>query len=147
MKLNRNTWHYRWYAYWLANGRGTAPAYQENLCHYMQVLFFWAPATWIDQHTSWDWGVVFPVVFLGGAALYLLGFGVYLLVLVAMAHLTAFLAGIGTFAGSMASIGLLVLIVRTLQGKHLEIPGTIKLVGSYAIAKKRRICPFIEFEG
>lgn len=147
MVISTNSWHYRWYTYWLAQGRGISERYQENLCHYVRVLLFWAPMTWLDQHTSWDWGklsqrtlsVFLVFALLGTVSLYV--------VVAAVTQTTKFLMAIGSLGGLLAVIGLLILSVKTMQGKRLEVPGTVKLAVGYAVAKKRRICPFLTFGG
>lgn len=146
MTIDTKSWHYRWYTYWLREGRGTKPGYRENLCHYVRVLLFWAPATWIDQHTVWDWKIWTGRVLVVGIALYLVGAIALGLILVAVTQTTKFLLGIGSFTALLACIGLLILSIRTMQGRTLEVPGTVKLAGGYVMAKKRRICPFITFE-
>ena len=146
MTIKTESWHYKWYADWLANGGGNAPSYKENLCHYVRVLLFWAPATWIDQHTFWDWGKLTERAFFGAGVLYFVAVFGFLLVLAAVTQTTKFLMAIGSLGGLLGSIGLLILFVRTMRGKRLEVPGTVKLAASYAVAKKRRICPFIEFD-
>lgn len=146
MTIKTDSWHYKWYAYWLTYGRGNKIEFRENLCHYVRVLLFWAPMTWIDRHTAWDWGVWTPRFVLGVIALIYVGLFGLLLVMSAITQTTKFLMGIGSFGGLVSCIGLLVLLVKTMRGKRLEIPGTIKLAGGYVVARKRRICPFIEFD-
>ena len=146
MTIKTDSWHYKWYAYWLTHGRGNTPAYKENFCHYVRVLMFWAPITWIDQHTFWDWEKLTMRTMIGVFAVSMLGWIGLMVTVAAMTQTTKFLMAIGSLGGLLGIIGCLILLVKTMRGKKLEIPGTVKLVGSYAIAKKRRICPFIDFE-
>lgn len=147
MIIDIHSWHYRWYAYWLKEGRGTTPSYQENLCHYVRVLLFWAPVTWIDQHTTWDWGKLSERATLALLFLFIVGACGYALIVAAVTQTTKFLLGVGSFGALVGCLGLVVLSVKTLQGKQLEVPGTVKLAGAYVLAKKRRVCPFITFGG
>lgn len=147
MIINTNSWHFRWYAYWLGTGRGVQPGYRENLCHYVRVLLFWAPMTWLDQHTSWNWGKLAERITLGGLVLTILALIGYGVVTAAITQPTKSLMAIGSLGGLLVVTGLVVLGVKTRRGKPLEVPGTLKLVGGYVVAKKRRVCPFLTFEG
>jgi putative Mn2+ efflux pump MntP len=46
--MRHNSWHARWYRYWLSQGGKPAP-YKENLCHYWRVLLMWAPLKWLTS--------------------------------------------------------------------------------------------------
>ena len=46
MSIDTSTWHYRVYAWWAWRVSYTG---QENLCHYMRVILFWSPATWLTH--------------------------------------------------------------------------------------------------
>lgn len=54
LNIEQTSWHSRWYHYWLSLG-GNAPG-TENLCHYVRVLVFWAPAAWFFR------GRIFKVI-------------------------------------------------------------------------------------
>ena len=146
MAIRTDSWHYRWYMYWLAHGRGVVPGYQENLCHYIRVLLFWAPGTWIDQHSYWDWEKLSKRVALSVLGLYILS-GVALLVATsAVTQTTRFLMATGSLIGLLTCIGMMIATVRTVRTRQIGIPGTVKLGARYVVAKKRRICPFLTFE-
>jgi hypothetical protein len=152
MVIDITSWHYRWYAYWLREGRGIVPGYRENLCHYVQVLLFWAPATWLDQHTPLGripvGGIYtgFLLVATAGGILYMLGWLIYFFVTDPMRGLLYLGIGVGVLVGMLLFAVILVIGGSILiDGKRPAIPGTVKLVGAYVMAKKRRVCPFLTF--
>lgn len=146
--VKKKTWHYKWYQYWLNNGRGIPEKYRENLCHYVRVLLFWAPVTWIDNHTNWDWGKVGAV----GAILFIAGLILWGLTVLTINFPIEMSLAAGSFIALLLFLLMLVVAWRGAQGKDLGIERTIfeaidttKLVWNYAVAKKRKICPYIEF--
>lgn len=142
LDVERTSWHFRWYSYWLQTGRANSLGYRENLCHYVRVLVFWAPITWIDQHTVWDWGkLVLALMLLYGA-----GWIGLLIVLAILAKLWLVLLSVSVFLGVVLSGSLAVLSAKALHRKRPSIPGTVKLGAAYVMAKKHRICPFITFD-
>lgn len=74
--MRHNSWHARWYRYWLVLG-GTPAAHKENFCRYVRVLLVWAPLRWffkgrIGRHVPpWAVGLTTGVLAFIGVALYL----------------------------------------------------------------------------
>lgn len=147
MTIKTDSWHYRWYLYWLDHGRGNKPGYKENLCHYMRVLVFWAPLTWLfgnaGLRTIGKWLLnIYLVVWLAGMAAGLVYLAIY-------APMTLFWVGVGMGSVVLAAIligAVWVFLEDRFAGKRIEVPGTLKLAAGYVMAKKRRICPFLDFE-
>lgn len=154
MTIKTDSWHYRWYAYWLERGRGNKPHYQENLCHYVRVLLFWAPMTWLDQ--TYDAAArskrvgVALVLLIGAAYVGLIGL---LLTLLGIDYPVQFLMALGSLAGLIVTLAMLYYLGRFILTHRLPrpptfgIPTTTRLIAACAVAKKHRICPFITFEG
>lgn len=151
MKIKSGTWHARVYQWWLRHGRGNEPGYRENLCHYVRVLLFWAPMTWIDRLTDvGTWGPrTVAVLYLSMIALMAIG---VLIVVPAITQTTRFLMAMGSLAGLITTLGILYGIGKFAMTHRLPriptlgIPTTSRLIYEYGKAKKHRICPFIEFE-
>lgn len=148
MVIKANTWHARVYQWWLRHGKGNTPGYKENLCHYVQVLLFLAPLAWIGEHSPTTW---LKRARVGITALCVLaGFGWFGWWIVYLAITNPILLAIiaGSVVGGVVIVALLMILgIVLITDRELEVPGTIKLVGGYIGARKRRICPFIEFEG
>lgn len=148
MIINKEAWHYRWYSYWLTHGRGNRSRYRENLCHYVRVLLFWAPATWLDQ--TWNLAAKAKRVGLGLFLLYVFGISGFALALTAINHPYQLLLAVGSLVGLLATTGLCYLYVRLggLQAtlRLVDVPGMGYITVGYILAKKRRICPFLTFE-
>ena len=142
MIMKKETWHYRWYQYWITNGAGNSPTYRENLCHYVRVIVFWAPMTWIDQHTVINWDLV-AKVFL---ATVVVGYAI------AVISVLSYNFPNQMILTGLSLVALIVFILTSIsflrwrQGKNFGISSTTSLAWSYAVAKKRRICPYLEFE-
>ena len=147
MTINMGSWHYRWYAYWLVASGGNKPNYKENLCHYMRVLVFWAPLCWLGSHTPTS---VFKQI-LSTICLLYIGGVVFIGIPAAIVLLAIFepwalaILGVLILGALAATLLLMFLYVTFIEGHPVEVPGTVKLVGSYVMAKKRRICPFLDF--
>lgn len=170
MIIDKTTWHYRIWEYWMRLSQTYKSNYQENLCHYVRVLLFWAPLLWLGvQIRRWErfWvrlshalgclGTV--LVFAAFGLLVLIGIGLLLfslggLVFVLITDPLTFLLAMGILAGVIFGcaftlliiLGGTTLIINVLRDrKPPKIPGTIKLGAAYVVARKRRICPFITF--
>lgn len=145
MNIRTSTWHYRWYRYWSEYGRGNRGR-QENLCHYVRVLLFWAPMTWIDQHTFWNWEKLGQKVFIGIMVLYLgsiVTFGIVLLMIYWWIHV---LMALGSLIALIAILVGLWYIIAFLTTRKYSVPDTVKLTAAYVVAQKRHVCPLITFE-
>jgi hypothetical protein len=140
MVIKTDSWHYRWYVYWLKYGK-TTPPLQENLCHYVRVLALWVPGAWMREWCKRH-DTVIGIMYGGIMGLLILG----ALGTVAYEHPVKFGLGVGSFLVLLATVALTVLTVEWMRGRKPEIPGTVKLAAGYVVAKKRRICPFVTFE-
>lgn len=137
MIIKTNSWHYRWYSYWLKHGGIESPV-QENLCHYS-----WgaaqAPLTWLGERLPTRLlerlCIVAYAVFLVALVVYLAVF--HPLILAAMVGCIVAAVVVGVMVGFLAVF---------LERRELEVPGTVKLLAAYVVAKKRRVCPLITFE-
>jgi len=75
LTMPHNSWHSRWYRYWVSLG-GKPAEYKENFCRYVRVLLFWAPLRWffrgnIKGVPVWFAGFIAAFLAFIGAALYL----------------------------------------------------------------------------
>lgn len=150
MIINTNTWHYRWYAFWLRHQR-VSSIHQETLCHYFWMVVLGAPLTWVAQslrgirgwgsdNSSWidkvvaGLGIVWILSGLG-----FLGYIFYAYSFIAL----MVVSGIAGFLILVVAIAVLSVRFESITNAVFD---TALLVGEYAKAKKHRICPFIEFE-
>lgn len=150
MIIDRNAWHYRVYKYWQDWGRGNTLAYRENLCHYVRVLLFWAPMTWLDQrYEAGMWG---KRSLAGLAVLATVSYIAFWLTFAGVKYPVQFLMGLGSLLGAVLAIGIayyglkFALTHKLPELPTFGIPTTSRLIYAYGKAKKRRICPFIEFQ-
>lgn len=142
MTMKKKTWHYRWYQYWLTNGQGNSPTYREDLCHYIRVILWWAPITWIDQHTIINWDMVGKFILIGAIAIY----AVAIIAMLSYKFPTQMvLAGLSLGALIVSTV-IIIGFFRWRQGKNFGIASTTSLAWKYAVAKKHKICPYLEFE-
>ncbi len=141
------------YRYWKhLGGKGREP---EDLCHFMRVCFIWTLARWLfsDTHAKMVWveewqeerritSNRFPrfVFFLVEGVLILLvteliSDGVLLTTFLRfIAFMVAITVIVGFFYGT-----------KFFGGKALNTEA-VRTVGAYLVARKQRICPFIELE-
>jgi hypothetical protein len=126
MKINKKSWHYRYYAWTYDKIEETTPPYRTNLCRYfwrfplaslvMLFLFVLFPVAIVGS-------VSFATFFIGRSMYHHLGWWNVLVV---------------------AGIAAIVYLTR-LRGK-ISNNETVQLVGAYVAAKKQGVCPLIEFE-
>ena len=142
MHIHTDSWHYRLYAYWLRLSGGNKPGYQENLCHYMRVLVLWAPARWVRESEAHIPNRVIGLLLVSPLA--------FVLGLIAFTYPRLFITSVLYLASGMVAGVAVVITAYALRAMYrsrvLKIPGTVRLLAAYAVAKKRRICPFITFE-
>ena len=145
MIIDRNAWHYRVYQWWLQHSWGNEPGYKENLCHYFWVIVLQAPLTWIGGHSPTTVlkriFTCFCIAYVVAVVIGLVGGIIYLAITdpITLAIVAGCIIG-----GTIITVVVTVVGVTVTEGRRLEIPGTVKLIGGYIAAKKHRICPFIE---
>ncbi len=148
MTIKTTAWHYRVYSYWARYSPTYRAAYQENLCHYVRVLLFWAPTIWLNRRTK-AWHNRMRILLGVGIVLFYAALIVLLMVALGVEYPIPFALAWGSL---FALIGVLVVLYtawKWSRGKQI-IPQAVKDTGglawNYSRAKKRRICPFIEFD-
>ncbi len=142
MTIKTDAWHYRVYAYWTRFSLTYKESYQENLCHYMRVLLLWAPLLRASRALRLQ-GLPRPTWMWFNNAVFVLAW-TFLFIRFGWLSVLLWLASV---VGAVLILILLVTIAVVIFGdrKPPEIPGTVRLVGAYVIARKRRVCPFISF--
>lgn len=148
MTIKTNSWHYAWYTFVLREAELTIK--QANLCQYFWLVMVGAPTVWAVSRAA-GLGHITPLrwtynVFLAACTIYFFGFIGYLAYQYPL--IAAIVAGsiVGGVAVALVALVALIFVADRLEGKRVEVPGTVKLVWHYAWAKKRRICPFLTFE-
>jgi len=147
MTVSANSWHGKAYTYWQRNHRyKNAGPYRVNLCHYVRVVFVWAPLTVVYMSTAWrtmeHWsdtksgkvaGSIFWILFWVQG---LLGLG----------YMAATMPGVLiTWILTLVLGGALLLGVAALM-VALSDRSSFQLMWQALVAKKRGICPYINIQ-
>lgn len=165
LKISRHSWHGRVYLNWKdrAEFKNTS-AYQENLCHYVRVVLFWAPINWFlkrDFYIERADAHVPPAGFAIAAVL------LAVLIFCGITEpIGTGLVVLGVIAFIAAMIGLFVFIDYLKERKEQKrweemerrmdpdyVPqkekdeGFFKVIWRFLAAKKGKICPFIVVNG
>lgn len=173
MRVDPRTWHARRFDHWRANLPKWHRWSWENekgprtvsLCPYFWVVILWAPIArfmeWLGKEKfpeGYDWrkalefafGVVlFPVLVLAFIGFLGLGLGLfaYYLWLNWLGTLLWILAGLGgLLVALVVAVGLLVLHDRRSSRKDDAAADAPSMVKGWAVAKKQKVCPLIEFD-
>lgn len=173
MRVDPRTWHARRFDHWRANLPKWHRWSLENekgprtvsLCPYFWVVVVWAPIArfmeWLAEENfldDFDWrkalqfsfGVVLlPALVLGfiGWAGFMLGLLAYYLWLNLLGTLLWILAILGgVLVALLIGVGLLVLHDRRSSRKDDAPAGAPSMVKEWAVAKKQKVCPLIEFD-
>lgn len=172
MKVKYGTWHAKRYERWRSRLPDWHPwsfghekgVKHTTLCNYFWVAILWAPIArfmeWLAQEypDDFDWrralqfafGVLLlPVLVLGliGMTGYGLGLLAYYLWLNWLGTLLWILAGLGgLLVAVVVAAGLLVLHDRRSSRKDGASSDEPSLVKEWAVAKKQKVCPLIEFD-
>ncbi len=150
VKVSKKSLHGRIYNYWLMHPRSKGykwrPSHEwhtENLCHFVRVLLWWAPGTFLayakpKKHLTWlrPW---MPMTLIATTISLILGFTY------APKKTWEFLLGIVLLSGGLFAFIGLILLAEFLHDRHLEKgDGFGTVMKEYVKAKKGRVCPFIE---
>jgi hypothetical protein len=146
VNLNRSLWHVRLFFWSLAIwDTFKSPEISDlsrfekgtNLCHFMRVIFVWMPLV-LSLH------------------LLLLLFTVYVLLIYPLQHFNPFfyVKTAGTIIGVTAlalAVVLAVMLIKDFYHKKrdqaLRRRGFLSVIVAFFVAKKRKICPTIQFTG
>jgi hypothetical protein len=161
MNIRRSTWHARVYFLWNANGYfktghrvdtfGERKEYRENLCHYVRAVLIWAPCWWwVKGRRRWvGYGIVAAIV---AAICSYLGTRSPDKALSALLQVSIGLGVGGVGGGALFGAGFLFMRhdakarKRRMQEPKPQDSFWLNVVWNYLVARKRKVCPFIEFE-
>lgn len=153
MRLSKDTWHYRNYELWLdrsefLKAHELRNGYRQiDLCTYIRIALFWGPIRriprWCDAHPIAAIGIVFSVVWVTLGGLISLDsdmtlFQAFILYPAIVFSLLIALAGV--------VMGVYYLGEWLVDRKETVEKAQPNIIFEHIKAKKRKVCPLIEFE-